>query len=236
MPPRLNRNAAIVVSVLVFHVLAIWALHTGLLHRAIEVIVPVALMTEIIEAPKPVEAPPPPAPPKPVVEKVQPKPTPPRPLPAPTPQPIVSNDPPPPTAPIVVPAPPAPLPPITAPVAVAAPPAPPAPPPPAPPALAPPRIELPTTDAAYLRNPRPIYPNVSKRLREEGAVLLRVFVSAEGLPVQIELKQTSGFERLDKSALEAVANWRFVPGRRAGVPESMWYEIPVTFDLNAKPK
>jgi protein TonB len=31
--------------------------------------------------------------------------------------------------------------------------------------------------------------------------------------------------------LEAVQRWRFVPGRRSGMPEAMWFNIPVRFVL-----
>ena len=66
---------------------------------------------------------------------------------------------------------------------------------------------------------------------EEGKVLLRVLVSAEGLPTQIEIKQSSGFDRLDKAALASVQRWRFVPGKRNGVAEAMWNIVPVNFVL-----
>lgn len=66
---------------------------------------------------------------------------------------------------------------------------------------------------------------------EEGKVLLRVLVSAEGLPTQIEIKQSSGFDRLDKAALASVQRWRFVPGKRNGIAEAMWNIVPVNFVL-----
>lgn len=66
---------------------------------------------------------------------------------------------------------------------------------------------------------------------EQGKVLLRVFISAEGLPQQIEVQTSSGFERLDKAAVEAVKRWKFVPGKRNGVAEGMWNRVPVNFVL-----
>ena len=66
---------------------------------------------------------------------------------------------------------------------------------------------------------------------EQGKVLLRVLVDKNGLPQQIEIKQTSGFDRLDKAALSAVKRWRFVPGKRNGVPEAMWNIVPLNFVL-----
>jgi protein TonB len=64
-------------------------------------------------------------------------------------------------------------------------------------------------DADYLNNPPPGYPQQSRRLGEEGQVLIRVQVSADGKVLSVELKQSSGFERLDQAALKAVAKYRF---------------------------
>ncbi|WP_313952842.1 TonB family protein, partial [Accumulibacter sp.] len=55
-------------------------------------------------------------------------------------------------------------------------------------------------DVDYLRNPPPVYPESSRRLGEEGRVLLRIRVSAQGLPTSVEIKQSSGFRRLDEAA------------------------------------
>jgi periplasmic protein TonB len=118
-------------------------------------------------------------------------------------------------------------PPISAPVAVSPAPAPAAPP--APPA--PPRIELPSTSADYLQNPQPVYPPMSKRLGEQGSVMLRVLIGADGRPLDAEIRKSSGYERLDRTALETVRKWRFVPGKRNGVPEDMWFNVPINFVL-----
>ncbi|MDR6215077.1 energy transducer TonB [Paracidovorax wautersii] len=217
----LSRNAVIAGSVVVLHVAALWALQSGLLRRAAEVIVPAEVLSEFIAPPAPPAPPPPkPAPPPP------PKPAPPKAAPRPAPMPVAVPSPAPaPNAPtgIVEPQPPAP--PIEAP---AAPPAP-APAPPAPPA--PPKIELPSSDAAYLNNPKPTYPAISKRLGEQGKVVLRVLIGTDGLPQKVEINKSSGFERLDRQAQDAVMRWRFVPGKRNGVPETMWNLVPVNFVL-----
>lgn len=94
-----------------------------------------------------------------------------------------------------------------------------------------PAVVLPSSQASYLRNPRPTYPPISRRMGEQGKVMLRVLVSAQGLPQQIELLQSSGYPRLDKAAMQAVQRWKFTPGTRAGVPEAMWNNVPVSFVL-----
>jgi protein TonB len=93
-------------------------------------------------------------------------------------------------------------------------------------------VELPSTDADYLQNPKPPYPPISRRLREQGKVLLRVQISAQGTALDAQVKQSSGYERLDRAALDAVRKWRFVPGKRGGVPETMWFDVPMNFAVD----
>ena len=66
---------------------------------------------------------------------------------------------------------------------------------------------------------------------EQGKVLLRVYISEQGQPEKIEIKQTSGFDRLDEAAINTVQRWKFVPGKRNGVPEPMWHIVPINFVL-----
>ena len=219
-----NRNAVIASSVLLFHALAIWALQTGLIMRAVEVIVPVEVLAQIIDLPKPIATPlalKPPAPSEPVKPVVtKPKPV----TQAAPPLLAVPDAVPPPNAPSVQPiAPPAPYIPAV-PVAVVATPALPVPPAPA-------KIALPSSDADYLSNPKPPYPPMSKRLGEQGKAIVRVLIGADGFPQKAELRQSSGFERLDQSALATVMKWRYVPGKRDGVPEAMWFSVPISFVL-----
>lgn len=90
---------------------------------------------------------------------------------------------------------------------------------------------MPSSNAAYLNNPRPAYPSISRRMGEQGKVMLRVYVNEQGQPERIELQQSSGFDRLDKAAMDAVRRWKFVPGKRNGVPEAMWNVVPINFVL-----
>lgn len=97
---------------------------------------------------------------------------------------------------------------------------------------APPAIELPSTQAAYLNNPKPPYPPMSKRLNEQGKVVVRVLIGANGEPSNPQILTSSGYDRLDQTALETIKRWRFVPGKRAGVPEAMWFNVPMNFVLD----
>ena len=131
-----------------------------------------------------------------------------------------------PNAPTGVLTPQPPAPPIDAPVAeTAAPAAPPAAPP------APPSIQLPSSDADYLQNPRPAYPAISKRLGEQGKVIVRVYIGADGLPQRAELSKSSGYDRLDQLSISTVMRWKFVPGKRNGVPTAMSYNVPFNWVL-----
>ncbi len=93
-------------------------------------------------------------------------------------------------------------------------------------------LALPSSDADYLNNPAPAYPRMSKRLGEQGTVVVRVFINAEGRAEQAEIRTGSGYPRLDESALDTVKRWRYVPGKRAGVAEAMWFNVPVRFVLD----
>ena len=89
----------------------------------------------------------------------------------------------------------------------------------------------PRFDADYLSNPSPRYPPLSRKLAETGRVLLRVQVSPKGEALTVQLQRSSGFERLDKSALEAVADWRFVPARQEQQTVMAWVIVPIVFSL-----
>jgi protein TonB len=94
-----------------------------------------------------------------------------------------------------------------------------------------PKVELPSTDADYLNNPKPVYPVLSKRVGEQGRVLVHVLIGPDGLAQRADIKTSSGFERLDQAALATVLKWRYVPGKRSGVAEAMWFNVPINFVL-----
>ena len=92
-------------------------------------------------------------------------------------------------------------------------------------------VVMPSSSAAYLRNPKPAYPSMSRRLGETGRSVIRVLVGADGSAKNVRLQRSSGFDRLDQAALDAVRRWRFVPGTRGGVPEDMWFNVPIDWRL-----
>jgi protein TonB len=125
---------------------------------------------------------------------------------------------------------PAPVPPPV--VAAVAPPAAPEPPAVEPaPAVSEAVQSAPRFDAAYLRNPTPVYPTLSRHRGEEGLVLLRVYVTTRGDPATVDVKTSSGFARLDRAAREAVQRWKFTPARRGEEPVDAWVVVPIRFSL-----
>jgi protein TonB len=87
----------------------------------------------------------------------------------------------------------------------------------------------PRLDPAYLHNPAPNYPALSKRNRESGTVLLLVNVDPEGNALAVTLHKSSGYERLDQAAIQAVTRWRFVPGMRGQTAISATVIVPISF-------
>lgn len=238
------------VAVVIAHVAA--GLLAVQLFEARQYIDPAPLVVDLLPAPEEkVDVAPQPLPqaPEPVPEiKREPEPV------KPKPEPIVREEPKPiervirpepapeavPPPPEIVPPAPTPPPPLPEPVVAAAP-EPTSitiPVPPAPVVVPQPVTEIPEVTmtaqmltAIYLRNPKPSYPGVSRRLGEQGTVFLRVFVTAVGDPSRVELKTSSGYPRLDQSAQDAVQRWKFVPAKRGEQAVDAWVVVPIKFSL-----
>lgn len=171
---------------------------------------PVPVQVMFAEKISPVPAPLPP-PPKPVVPK-------PTPREKPAPQSIIAVAPTPSSAPatVTVPAPPAATQPAPSATSTAA----------------QPTVTAARFDAAYLHNPHPEYPPISRRLGEEGRVLLRVRVTADGRAAAVDVEKSSNFIRLDDAALRGVAHWRFVPAKRGDEAIEATVLVPIVFRLD----
>jgi periplasmic protein TonB len=213
------QRSASLAAVLTLHVLACAALLSYAPARS-ALLAAAPIMVDLIAPPKiePRSEPP--------VEIVPPKP---RPKPKPVVKPLPKSLEPSPvvTAPVETPSP-----------AVVAPP--PEAPPPPPVAVAQPEpvpapvveVSPPIFNAAYLDNPQPRYPPLSRRTGEQGRVVLRVLVTPAGSAQQIEVRASSGHARLDDAACEAVRQWKFVPAKRGEQPVAAWVLIPVSFRLD----
>lgn len=103
---------------------------------------------------------------------------------------------------------------------------------------APPNSAKPVTTAIYIPadyaagNRPPDYPALSRRYQEEGTVILRVLVRADGRAGQIEVGTSSGYPLLDQAARQAVQSWRFAPATNNGQAVSDWFLLPIRFTLH----
>lgn len=80
----------------------------------------------------------------------------------------------------------------------------------------------------------PLYPPEARQLGQQGRVVVRALVDAQGQVAHVEVKESSGHALLDQAALATVRGWAFTPGTRNGTPESMWARIPINFSLDGK--
>jgi protein TonB len=178
-----------------------------------------------VAPPKPQPTPPKPKPapakPKPKLEKPIVKPKAPAPKPTPVPQTITRPpEPPAPAEPVVAAAPPA---------------APVAPPAPAAPAMpsAPAQPKMVTSAVEYIQAPNPVYSPLSKRMGEEGTVVLRILINENGYPEEVKVHTSSGFARLDESAREAALRARFKPYMENGRAIPVFRLAPITFKFDS---
>jgi protein TonB len=197
-----TRQAVGFLLVVLMHVGIVYALIHGLGRQAVEVLRS-PLETKIIEEVKPPDVPPPPPPPK---------------L-APPPPPFI---PPPDFAVSTPPAAGA----ITA-ITHVKPPE--APPPPPPKAAEPVRVP-PVVDAAHSCR-QPEYPAVSKRMEETGTVVLLFLIDLDGKVTESKVEESSGHDRLDEAARQALGLCKFKPGTVDGKPEKSWARLRYTWKL-----
>ncbi|MBI4766404.1 MAG: energy transducer TonB [Deltaproteobacteria bacterium] len=83
----------------------------------------------------------------------------------------------------------------------------------------------------YGQNREPYYPAAAREQGWQGTALLKVLVLKNGTVGSLEIKRSSGYSLLDRSALKAVKDWKFVPAQKDGQPIEIGVEIPVTFRL-----
>ncbi len=219
-----RRNLLIATGIVALHVALIWALNNGLQIRSTQMLVPVELLTELLAPSVPTSAQPP-APPTPKPAALLP--AAPQPLKVTALPPLLAASPVPPAAEAsllaagkATPAQEAAPAPVAA-VRTAA----------APPSGAPAALQLPSSSADYLHNPKPAYPPLSARLGETGRTVYKVWVGVDGKPQRAELVSSSGFARLDQAAYATVMGWRYVPGQRGGVAELMDFNVPIRWEM-----
>ena len=93
---------------------------------------------------------------------------------------------------------------------------------------------IPSTELAAVDTPKPDYPLELACAGISGTTVLVVTIGIEGKPTQVQLSQSSGDERLDKSAMERVPSWRFNPPTSNGKPFAKTIQVPVNFKAPAE--
>jgi protein TonB len=81
----------------------------------------------------------------------------------------------------------------------------------------------------------PVYPTISRRLGEEGSVLLLIYVMPDGRVGDVKIKRSSGHPRLDEAAVAAARKgWRFKPATQGGAAVAAWAQYAVAFKLEGQ--
>jgi TonB family protein len=85
-------------------------------------------------------------------------------------------------------------------------------------------------DALPSFSPTPEYPRMARMRGMEGFVRLKIGVNASGVPIIVELLESSGFDILDQAAIRGLQRWRF-PSTTSGEQLSFWTEKVIEFQL-----
>ncbi len=79
--------------------------------------------------------------------------------------------------------------------------------------------------------PKPEYPKASRRSSEEGVVTLRFLIDTDGQVLKSEISKSSGFDRLDEAARQALSKCKFRPGMENGRAIQSWSGIRYVWRL-----
>lgn len=78
---------------------------------------------------------------------------------------------------------------------------------------------------------KPSYPLISRRLREEGIVVVRLCVNPGGTVEKVDVLRSSGYQSLDNSALHALTKWKFSSSDSMDSKAVDCFRLPVQFTL-----
>jgi TonB family protein len=87
-------------------------------------------------------------------------------------------------------------------------------------------------DSKTCSNSEEFYPRESRQLNQQGTVVLRFDVEADGRLAQVEVERSSGFERLDLAARLLLYSCKFKPGMVNGKPEKTSATLEVIWKLD----
>jgi protein TonB len=78
--------------------------------------------------------------------------------------------------------------------------------------------------------PTPEYSDDGRKARVQGAVELLIVVKADGTVDFRDVRKSLGYG-LDQKAIETVKKWKFLPGKKDGVPVATLVSVTVNFSL-----
>ncbi|WP_254228473.1 energy transducer TonB [Burkholderia gladioli] len=82
------------------------------------------------------------------------------------------------------------------------------------------------------RIPRPDYPPKARRLEQEGTVVVRLTIGADGAVKTARVARSSGYPLLDAAALTSIEAGRCQPYTTAGIARAVEAEQRIAFNLN----
>lgn len=92
------------------------------------------------------------------------------------------------------------------------------------------RVGAGVAEANLIKKVQPVYPASAKSAHVEGAVVLNVTISKEGVPEDLSVV-SSPSDDLTESALNAVRQWRYRPTLLNGNPVAITTEVTVNYTL-----
>jgi protein TonB len=88
-----------------------------------------------------------------------------------------------------------------------------------------------TSGIEYIKAPQPVYPQMSRRMGEQGVVTLRILVNEKGMPDQALVQTSSGSARLDEAGRQAALRALFKPHMVSGHAVAVYVIVPLNFQL-----
>ena len=102
----------------------------------------------------------------------------------------------------------------------------------------PPVVEAPSTVSVWdeapvlVRTVRPVYPELSRQAGIEGEVTLSVLVGEDGTVLDVSVIKSSVIPSMERAAVAAARQFRFLPARQGAMPVRARVAVPVTFKLH----
>lgn len=91
--------------------------------------------------------------------------------------------------------------------------------------------QIPINPPKILSQAYPVYPQKALEAGIEGMVIVAAFVATNGTVAETKVKTSSGDKDLDNSAIAAVSSWTFSPATQGEKELSVWYEVPIRFQI-----